>query len=123
MPLEAERNARVASCDGPFGPSFRRAKPVRYARGTVSAAEEAAKTQIRVTVDGTGAANVATGVSVLDHLLGLLAHYASFDVSLEVAPGPPEDEVRAAGRSFGGALRDPLHAEGVRGHGSAVVPA
>jgi imidazoleglycerol-phosphate dehydratase len=88
----------------------------------VSAAENEARTQVRVTVVGNGAANVATGVSVLDHLLGLLARYASFDVALEVAPGRPEDEVRAAGRAFGEALFRPLRAEGVRGHGSAVVP-
>ena len=75
-----------------------------------------------MTVDGTGAANVATGVSVLDHLLGVLAAYASFDLSLEVALGDAEEEVRAAGRAFGKALAEPLRAEGVRGHGSAVVP-
>jgi imidazoleglycerol-phosphate dehydratase len=88
----------------------------------VSAAEDQARTQVRVTVDGHGAANIATGVSVLDHLLGLLARYASFDIALEVAQGRPEDEVRAAGRALGGALYEPLRADGVRGHGSAVVP-
>jgi imidazoleglycerol-phosphate dehydratase len=97
---------------------------VRYARGTVTAADRTqdARTQVRVTVDGSGAVNVATGVSVLDHLLGLLAAYASFDVALEVAPGDAEDEVRAAGRAFGEALAEPLRGEGLRGHGSAVVP-
>jgi imidazoleglycerol-phosphate dehydratase len=77
---------------------------------------------VRVTVDGSGAANVATGVSVLDHLLGVLAAYASFDLALEVAPGDAEEEVRAAGRAFGEALAQPLRGEGLRGHGSAVVP-
>jgi imidazoleglycerol-phosphate dehydratase len=81
-----------------------------------------ARTQVRVAVAGTGAANVATGVSVLDHLLRLLAEYGSFDLALEVAPGQAEAEVRAAGRAFGEALAEPLRAEGVRGHGSAVVP-
>jgi imidazoleglycerol-phosphate dehydratase len=81
-----------------------------------------APTQVRVTVDGSGAANVATGVSVLDHLLGVLAAYASFDLALEVAPGDAEEEVRAAGRAFGEALAQPLRGEGLRGHGSAVVP-
>jgi imidazoleglycerol-phosphate dehydratase len=90
----------------------------------VSTADRApeARTQVRVAVDGRGRANVATGVSVLDHLLGVLAEYASFDLALEVAPGDVEDEVRAAGRSFGEALADPLRVEGLRGHGSAVVP-
>jgi len=84
--------------------------------------EQDARTQVRVTVDGTGAANVATGVSVLDHLLGLLAAYASLDLALEVAPEDPEEEVRAAGRAFGEALAGPLRTAGLRGHGSAVVP-
>jgi imidazoleglycerol-phosphate dehydratase len=81
-----------------------------------------AHAQVRVSIDGSGAANVATGVSALDHLLGLLAAYASFDLALEVAPGDAEEEVRAAGRAFGEALARPLREEGVRGHGSAVVP-
>ena len=91
---------------------------------TVTAANHAqdARTQVRVNVDGTGAANVATGVSVLDHLLVLLAAYASFDLALEVAPGDAEEEVRAAGRALGEALFAPLRTEGLRGHGSAVVP-
>jgi imidazoleglycerol-phosphate dehydratase len=84
---------------------------------------EETRSQVRVTIDGRGGANVTTGVSVLDHLLTLLAHYASFDIALEVAPGNVEEEVRAAGRALGRALAQPLRAEGVRGHGSAVVPA
>src|SRR5215203_2779410 len=84
---------------------------------------EETRAQVRVAVDGNGDANVATGVSVLDHLLSLLAEYASFDIVLEVAPGNVDEEVRAAGRGLGRALAEPLRAEGVRGHGSAVVPA
>jgi imidazoleglycerol-phosphate dehydratase len=80
------------------------------------------RTQVRVTVEGSGNANVATGVSVLDHLLSLLSEYAAFDLALEVAPGDADAEVRAAGRAFGEALAAPLRAEGARGHGSAVVP-
>src|SRR5438477_414882 len=66
-----------------------------------------ARTQVRVTVVGSGNANVATGVSVLDHLLVLLAEYASFDLALEVAPGDADEEVRAAGRAFGAAALRP----------------
>jgi imidazoleglycerol-phosphate dehydratase len=80
------------------------------------------RTQVRVTVEGSGNANVATGVSVLDHLLSLLSEYAAFDLALEVAPGDADAEVRAAGRAFGEALAAPLRAAGARGHGSAVVP-
>jgi imidazoleglycerol-phosphate dehydratase len=76
----------------------------------------------RVNVAGLGETNVATGVPVLDHLLSHLAVYASFDLALEVEPGDPEVEITAAARALGEALAEPLRAEGVRGHGSAVVP-
>ena len=86
-------------------------------------AGEAGRLHARVDVTGAGRASVATGVPVLDHLLGLLAEYASFDLALEVAPGDAEAEVAAAGRALGQALAEALRAEGSRGHGSAVVPA
>jgi imidazoleglycerol-phosphate dehydratase len=77
----------------------------------------------RVTLDGTGAASVETGVSVLDHLLELLATYASFDVSLEVEPTSSADaEIISAARAFGETFAAPLRSE-ARGHGSAVMPA
>ncbi len=66
---------------------------------------------------------MATGVGVLDHLLALLAQYASFDLAVEIAPGEAEAEIAAAGRALGRALRGALSTKGNRGHGSAVVPA
>ena len=86
-------------------------------------ADDAGRMHARVNVAGRGEANVATGVPVLDHLLGLLAEYASFDLMLEIAPGDAETEVAAAGRALGQALAGSLEQEGVRGHGSAAVPA
>ena len=68
----------------------------------------------QVDVAGRGEASVATGLPVLDHLLALLAQYASFDLALEVAPGDAEAEVAAAGRALGVALAAPLQREGVR---------
>jgi imidazoleglycerol-phosphate dehydratase len=59
---------------------------------------------------------------VLDHLLTLLADYASFDLTLDVEPGSPEVEIVAAGRALGEALAEALRADGARGHGSAVIP-
>jgi imidazoleglycerol-phosphate dehydratase len=81
------------------------------------------RTSVRVNVLGGGAANVETGLSVLDHLLELLATYASFDIALEVEPTSADAELAAAGRALGSALSEPLRADGARGHGSAVVPA
>ena len=78
---------------------------------------------MRASLAGAGQANVATGLPVLDHLLALLAEHASLELSLEVAPGGVGAEVAAAGHALGEALAIPLRAAGVRGHGSAVVPA
>ena len=71
-------------------------------------------------VDGTGVANVATGVPVLDHLLTELARDARFDLTLEIEPDDPEAEVDAAGTALGGAI-GPRLADGV--HGEAIAPA
>ena len=80
------------------------------------------RTSVRVKVAGKGQTNVATGVPVLDHLLVLLATYASFDLALEVEPGEPDVEIPAAARSLGEALAPALSADNARGHGSAVIP-
>jgi imidazoleglycerol-phosphate dehydratase len=77
----------------------------------------------RVSLSDDGRAQVTTGLPVLDRLLEILARYASFDLSLEVAPGAPEAELAAAGRAFGEALWDLVRVEGARGHGSATIPA
>src|SRR5947209_12781168 len=77
----------------------------------------------RVTVNGSGTTNVATGLPVLDHLLTLLAEHASFDLALEVAPGGADEEIGDAGRALGQALAEALDPARSRGHGSAIVPA
>ena len=77
----------------------------------------------RLTVDGSGEATVSTGLPVLDHLLGVLARYASFDLTLEVAPDSAQAEIAGAARALGEALRDRLRASGARGHGHGAVPA
>jgi imidazoleglycerol-phosphate dehydratase len=53
---------------------------------------------------GSGKANVATGVPLLDHLLVELAGAGRFDLSLEIDPGDPVAEVDAAGAALGEAL-------------------
>ena len=66
---------------------------------------------------GSGKANVATGVPLLDHLLAELAIAGRFDLSLEIDPGEAAAEVDAAGASVGQAitslLRDGAHGTGV----------
>jgi imidazoleglycerol-phosphate dehydratase len=77
----------------------------------------------RLTVDGSGEASVNTGLPVLDHLLGVLARYAGFDLTLEVAPDSARAQIDTAGRALGETLRDALRAPGARGHGEGAVPA
>jgi imidazoleglycerol-phosphate dehydratase len=81
------------------------------------------RTGVRVAVFGSGEANVVTGLPVLDHLLTLLARYASFDLALEVAAGAAIGEVAGAGRALGAGLAGPLRMPEARGFGSATVPA
>jgi imidazoleglycerol-phosphate dehydratase len=77
----------------------------------------------RLEVEGAGAGSVATGLPVLDHLITLLARYASFDLSLEVAPGAGREQVAAAGRAIGETLHGALRTGGARGYGFGAVPA
>ncbi len=82
----------------------------------------APRLRARAAVAGAPEAVVSTGLPALDHLLSLLAEYGGFDLSIEVEPGTAVAEVAAAGFALGEALAGELRAEGVRGHGSAVVP-
>jgi imidazoleglycerol-phosphate dehydratase len=81
------------------------------------------RTSVRVNVTGAGEATVETGIAVLDHLLAILATYASFDIALEVEPGNADAEIVGAARALGDSLAAPLRAEGARGHGAAALPA
>ena len=78
---------------------------------------------VRATVGDGADTIVSTGLPILDYLLRLLAEHAGFGLQLDVAPGGADAEVAAAGRAVGDALREELHDERVRGHGSGVVPA
>ncbi len=79
--------------------------------------------RVHAALDERGRGNIATGLPVLDHLLGLLARHAAFDLVLEVEPGDAGAEVAAAAAALGRLLADPLRSEDARGHGSGVVPA
>jgi imidazoleglycerol-phosphate dehydratase len=83
--------------------------------------EERSRARVRFT--NRDDVNVVTGVSVLDHLLTLVARYGGFALELEVAPTAAEAEVASAGQALGQALHDVLHHDRATGHGSALVPA
>jgi imidazoleglycerol-phosphate dehydratase len=76
----------------------------------------------RVAILG-GTTNVATGIPVLDHLLGLLARTGGFDLALELPPGDAEAEVVDAGRALGEAFAPLLREDAAPGYGSAFLPA
>jgi len=81
----------------------------------------AGRSGIRVQVRGSGAASVETGLPVLDRLLERLAHYARFDLTLEVEPGAAEVEVAEAGSALGRALADVLRGSDATGYGFASM--
>jgi imidazoleglycerol phosphate dehydratase HisB len=81
------------------------------------------QTGVRVELAEEGSASVATGLPVLDHLVGELARAGRFRIALEVAPGSADEEVAAAGTAFGQALASLLDADGVAARGWAIVPA
>lgn len=77
----------------------------------------------QVTLTGGGASSIATGVAVLDHLLGELASTGGFELRLEVAPDEPEAEVDTAGATLGDALLPLLTRDGAARRGVGIVPA
>jgi imidazoleglycerol-phosphate dehydratase len=76
----------------------------------------------RVSVGG-GPSRIATGVAVLDHLLGELADAGAFGLELEIAPDEPDAEVGAAGTALGEALAPLVSASAAARHGVGIVPA
>jgi imidazoleglycerol-phosphate dehydratase len=77
---------------------------------------------VRIELAADGSASVATGLPVLDHLVGALARCGGLRLTLEVAPGTAEEEVKAAGRALGAALAEPLRSAGASGRGWAYLP-
>ena len=73
---------------------------------------------IRLELEGKGVANVETGLPVLDRLLERLAHYAGWDLALEVEPGTGEAEIAEAGTALGRALAGRLRSSGGYGFAS-----
>jgi imidazoleglycerol-phosphate dehydratase len=77
------------------------------------------RSEARIILAPEGAADVETGLPVLDHLVGELAQAGRFRVALEVAPGSADEAVTAAGRALGRAVAARLAA----GAGWAMLPA
>ncbi|WP_132249698.1 imidazoleglycerol-phosphate dehydratase HisB [Methylobacterium segetis] len=80
-----------------------------------SLSRRTAETDVTVSIDldGTGKADIATGVGFLDHMLDLFARHALFDVTVKVEGDlhvdqhhTPEDAGIALGQAFAKALGD-----------------
>jgi len=79
--------------------------------------------RVRAEIADAARSSVETGIPVLDHLLGVLARYASLDLALEVEPGAAAAEASAAGAALGEAVRPHLRRVGAPGYGSVSIPA
>jgi imidazoleglycerol-phosphate dehydratase len=82
--------------------------------------------RLRLAVDGTGRAEVATGVPFLDHMLDLFARHGLFDLSVQATGDLAVDfhhTVEDVGLTLGQALREALGDKiGIRRFGEATVP-
>lgn len=93
-----------------------------------SLTRETGETQVSVTwnLDGTGAADIATGVGFLDHMLHLLAHHGLFDLRVRATGDLHVDAhhtVEDTGLAMGSALRQALgERRGLVRIAHAVVP-
>jgi imidazoleglycerol-phosphate dehydratase len=81
---------------------------------------------VRLDLDGTGGATIATGIGFFDHLLGSLAHHGLFDLKVEATGDldvdehhTVEDVALVLGTAFAEALADRA---GIRRFGDAHAP-
>jgi imidazoleglycerol-phosphate dehydratase len=82
--------------------------------------------EVRLNLDGSGHAEIATGIGFLDHMLDSLARHARFDLTLKAEGDLHVDQHHTAedvGISLGQALDQALgERRGIRRFGDAAVP-
>ena len=95
---------------------------------TATVSRTTAETDIRLTLDldGTGRAEVRTGVGFFDHMLTLLAGHSLFDLAIACTGDLHVDghhTVEDVGRALGTALAECLgDRRGIRRYGHAIIP-
>ena len=95
---------------------------------TASINRNTAETKIALTLglDGTGKADVQTGIGFFDHMLTLLAGHSLFDLAIRCDGDLHVDghhSVEDVGRAFGTALVECLgDRRGIRRYGHAIIP-
>jgi imidazoleglycerol-phosphate dehydratase len=81
---------------------------------------------VELAIDGTGRANIATGVGFYDHLLSSLAHHGLFDLEIRASGDLEVDEhhtVEDVALVLGAAFTEALGARaGIRRFGDSAVP-
>jgi len=95
---------------------------------TATVTRKTAETDIRLTLDldGTGRADIRTGLGFFDHMLTLLAGHSLFDLSVACTGDLHVDghhTVEDVGRALGAALAECLgDKQGIRRYGHAIIP-
>jgi imidazoleglycerol-phosphate dehydratase len=95
---------------------------------TTTVSRKTAETDVRVVLDldGTGKADVQTGIGFFDHMLTLLAGHALVDLTVRCAGDLQVDghhSVEDVGRSLGTAVKECLgDRRGIRRYGHAIIP-
>jgi len=95
---------------------------------TATVARKTAETDIRLDIDldGTGRAEIRTGLGFFDHMLTLLAGHSLFDLTVECRGDLQVDghhTVEDVGRALGTALKECLgERRGIRRYGHAIIP-
>jgi len=95
---------------------------------TAKISRQTAETQIELelNLDGSGVANVSTGVGFFDHMLELFAKHGAFDLTVEAKGDLHIDQhhtVEDTGICLGMALRDALgDKRGIRRYGHFTLP-
>ena len=95
---------------------------------TATVSRETAETKISLTVDldGSGRAEIATGLGFFDHMLTLLAGHSLFDLTISCDGDLHVDghhTVEDVGRALGTAVKDCLgDRRGIRRYGHAILP-
>ncbi|WP_329102420.1 imidazoleglycerol-phosphate dehydratase HisB [Micromonospora sp. NBC_01699] len=84
------------------------------------------KVLVEINLDGTGQADISTGVGFYDHMLNQIARHGGFDLTVQTvgdleidAHHTVEDTALALGTAFDQALGDKA---GIRRYGSATIP-
>jgi imidazoleglycerol-phosphate dehydratase len=95
---------------------------------TATVSRKTAETDIVLTIDldGTGKADIQTGLGFFDHMLTLLAGHSLIDLSVQCTGDLHVDghhTVEDVGRALGTAIRDCLgDRRGIRRYGHAIIP-